>query len=213
MRSGEATVDGARCRALVRLWLCWQWRPRRSWLCVAAATWIFVYAIALAVSIIALATAGWALVTDSGLAQTVALPIGLPWLGAHFRLDPLGSGVSRCRQPRRRNRKPVRARLRAPRNGTGSGAAVLPRLSRRHESGRARRRRIHVPVDLGVHVADVVGAGHGAPSSARQHARRLHLPLDGEPRHAFTPPGLRSPGRSGRRLRVRGDPSIHSFRS
>ncbi len=54
-------------------------------------TWIFVYAIALALSAIAVATAGWALVTDSGLAQTVVLPLGLPWLGAHFRLDPLAA--------------------------------------------------------------------------------------------------------------------------
>jgi hydrogenase-4 component B len=51
----------------------------------------FVYAIALVVSTIALATVAWALVTDAGLAQTLRLPIGLPWLGAHFRLDPLAA--------------------------------------------------------------------------------------------------------------------------
>src|SRR6266568_1243900 len=55
------------------------------------ATTILVYAIALVVSTIALATAAWALVTDAGLVQTLRLPIGLPWLGAHFRLDPLAA--------------------------------------------------------------------------------------------------------------------------
>src|ERR1022692_5180788 len=51
----------------------------------------FVYAIALVVSTLALTTVAWALVTDAGLAQTQRLPIGLPWLGAHFRLDPLAA--------------------------------------------------------------------------------------------------------------------------
>ena len=51
----------------------------------------FVYAIALVISTVALATVAWALVTDAGLAQTLRLPIGLPWLGAHFRLDPLAA--------------------------------------------------------------------------------------------------------------------------
>ena len=46
---------------------------------------------ALVVSTIALATVAWALVMDAGLAQTLRLPIGLPWLGAHFRLDPLAA--------------------------------------------------------------------------------------------------------------------------
>ena len=54
-------------------------------------TTIFIYAIALIVSTIALVTAAWSLVTDSGVAQTLRLPIGLPWLGAHFRLDPLAA--------------------------------------------------------------------------------------------------------------------------
>src|SRR5713226_6552674 len=52
---------------------------------------ILVYAIALIVSSVALGTVAWVLVTDSGLAQTLRLPIGLPWLGAHFRLDPLAA--------------------------------------------------------------------------------------------------------------------------
>ncbi len=50
-----------------------------------------VYAIALIVSTSALGTAAWALMADTGLAETMLLPIGLPWLGAHFRLDPLAA--------------------------------------------------------------------------------------------------------------------------
>jgi formate hydrogenlyase subunit 3/multisubunit Na+/H+ antiporter MnhD subunit len=54
-------------------------------------TTVLVYAIALAVSIVALGTAVWTLVASPGPAQTEILPIGLPWLGAHFRLDPLAA--------------------------------------------------------------------------------------------------------------------------
>jgi formate hydrogenlyase subunit 3/multisubunit Na+/H+ antiporter MnhD subunit len=56
-----------------------------------ATTTNVVYAIALAVSTTALGTAAWALVMNTGFAQTVRLSIGLPWLGAHFRLDPLAA--------------------------------------------------------------------------------------------------------------------------
>jgi formate hydrogenlyase subunit 3/multisubunit Na+/H+ antiporter MnhD subunit len=50
-----------------------------------------VYAIALVASIVALGTAVWRLIGEAAAAQTISLPIGLPWLGAHFRLDPLAS--------------------------------------------------------------------------------------------------------------------------
>ncbi len=50
-----------------------------------------VYAIALAVSTAAMATAAWVLVQNTGLPQELRLPVGLPWLGAHFRLDPLAA--------------------------------------------------------------------------------------------------------------------------
>jgi len=56
-----------------------------------AATTILVYGIALLISIVALSTAALALVSDPVLAQTARLPIGLPWLGSHFRLDPLAA--------------------------------------------------------------------------------------------------------------------------
>ena len=38
-----------------------------------------------------------------------------------------------------------------------------PGVPRRHEPGRPRRRRLHLPVLLGVHVARLLGAGDGAP--------------------------------------------------
>ena len=55
------------------------------------ATTLLVYSIALIVSAAALAVAGSALLTGASPADSVRLPIGLPWLGAHFRLDALGA--------------------------------------------------------------------------------------------------------------------------
>ena len=54
-------------------------------------TSMFVYMVALIASTVALGTVGWSLVTNPDLPQTLHLPIGLPWLGAHFRLDPLAA--------------------------------------------------------------------------------------------------------------------------
>jgi len=48
-----------------------------------------VYAIALVASTVALGTACSILLTDPPAIESVQLPIGLPWLGAHFRLDAL----------------------------------------------------------------------------------------------------------------------------
>ena len=51
----------------------------------------FVYAVALVVSMVALCMAVWTLLVDPAATPTVRLPIGLPWLGAHFRLDALAA--------------------------------------------------------------------------------------------------------------------------
>ena len=51
----------------------------------------FVYAVALVVSMVALCIAVWTLLVDTAATPTVRLPIGLPWLGAHFRLDALAA--------------------------------------------------------------------------------------------------------------------------
>jgi hydrogenase-4 component B len=55
------------------------------------ATTFFVYGIALITSTAALATACAVLLTEASVADTVLLPVGLPWLGAHFRLDALSA--------------------------------------------------------------------------------------------------------------------------
>ena len=50
-----------------------------------------VYSLAFVVGVAALAVACSVLVTSPGSAETMRLPIGLPWLGAHFRLDALSA--------------------------------------------------------------------------------------------------------------------------
>jgi hydrogenase-4 component B len=67
-----------------------------SVLAVAGARWhataTVVYAITLAVNVVALATAASALLTaGASPAPGLRLPIGLPWLGAHLRLDALSA--------------------------------------------------------------------------------------------------------------------------
>ena len=51
----------------------------------------FVYAIAFVTTTVALITACSALLTEAAAPDSVTLPIGLPWLGAHFRLDTLSA--------------------------------------------------------------------------------------------------------------------------
>jgi len=50
-----------------------------------------VYGTALCVSTAALGIAGASLLTGHATAGTLTLPVGLPWLGAHFRLDALAA--------------------------------------------------------------------------------------------------------------------------
>jgi len=50
-----------------------------------------VYGISLCVTTVALLAAGASLVAPASLGSTLTLPVGLPWLGAHFRLDPLAA--------------------------------------------------------------------------------------------------------------------------
>ena len=49
------------------------------------------YGICLAASVIALVATGMHLVLDGGTASELTLPLGLPWLGSHFRLDALSA--------------------------------------------------------------------------------------------------------------------------
>src|SRR5712692_9733521 len=57
----------------------------------AASASPIVYAASLAASLVLLVGALVRLVADPGQVSTLTLPIGLPWLGAHFRLDALAS--------------------------------------------------------------------------------------------------------------------------
>ncbi|HET7362913.1 MAG TPA: hydrogenase 4 subunit B [Burkholderiales bacterium] len=50
-----------------------------------------IYGVALAASVVTLLLALGALLSPAPVPSTLALPIGLPWLGAHFRLDALSA--------------------------------------------------------------------------------------------------------------------------
>jgi hydrogenase-4 component B len=54
-----------------------------------ASQWI--YGASLAACLIAFIVALWQLLADPATAPAVTLPLGLPWLGAHFRIDPLAA--------------------------------------------------------------------------------------------------------------------------
>jgi hydrogenase-4 component B len=51
----------------------------------------FVYGAALLIATIALVAALVALVTDVGASRSIVLPLGIPWVGAHFRVDSLSA--------------------------------------------------------------------------------------------------------------------------
>jgi hydrogenase-4 component B len=50
-----------------------------------------VYALSLAATLVGLVAAGASLLTPASLGSALTLPVGLPWLGAHFRLDALSA--------------------------------------------------------------------------------------------------------------------------
>ena len=52
---------------------------------------VLVYAVTLGVSAIALSVAVASLLVPTALGQALMLPLGLPWVGAHFRLDALAA--------------------------------------------------------------------------------------------------------------------------
>ena len=126
------------------------------------------------------------------LAESALLPIGLPWLGAHFDLDLLAAMFLLVVEPRRRVGEPLRPRIRPPRKRPCARRAVLPAVSRRDESGRDRRRCVYVSAELGVHVAHVVGARDGASRRSRQSRSRIPVSRDGELRHVGVAAGVRT---------------------
>ena len=91
-------------------------------------------------------------------------------------------------------------------DAAAAGAAVLSGLPRRHEPGRARRRRLHVPVRLGADVARLLGAGAWRITASAGNARAgfvylLMATFSG----AGAAARLRPAGRRRRRLRLRRD--------
>src|SRR5574341_1862473 len=50
-----------------------------------------VYGVALCATTIAMVVSAWSLLADNPRAATLLLPVGLPWLGAHFRIDSLAA--------------------------------------------------------------------------------------------------------------------------
>ena len=126
--------------------------------------------------------------------ENITLPLGIPWLGAHFRIDALSAFFLVVVDLGARRRQSVCARLWPTRDRAGARTAVLSGLSCRHEPRCDRRRRLHLFALLGIHVAFVVGAGHGAPPRARQCARRLRLSGHGELRHARAAADIRPAG-------------------
>ena len=69
------------------------------------------------------------------IGEALVLPLGLPWIGARFRVDALSAFFLRCHQSRRSRGEPLRSRRRAPRTFAGACAALLSGFPRRHEPG------------------------------------------------------------------------------
>ena len=74
--------------------------------------------------------------------RDMVMPVGLPWIGAHFRLDALSAFFLVVVNLGGAARKPLRARLWQAREGAAARAALLPAVSCRHEPGRRRRRAV-----------------------------------------------------------------------
>ena len=140
---------------------------------------------------------------------TMSLPLGLPWIGARFRLDALSAffliivnlgGAAACLYglgDGRLERSPERVLPFFP--------AFLAAMNIVLVANDA----LQLPHGVGVHVDRLVGA-RGGPSSRRgQRTRRLCLHRDGEFRHACAVAGLRlARGPDGQlrlRLHARGD--------
>ena len=186
-------------------WRPWPVRAERDHVCSSTA-------IALVASTVALGAAGWVLVADAGCARPRNSADRTAVARRAFSAGFAGARFS--------SSSSIWAACTASLYGLGYGrhergarprASVLPGVPGRHEPRRPRRRRVHVPADLGVHVARLVGAGHGAPPAKRQREGGLHLPADGELRHPVAAARLRSPGRPGRRLRLRCHPQRNAL--
>ena len=123
-----------------------------------------IYAISLAASLGGLGAALGHLLADLQPAALV-LPLGLPWLGAHFRLDALvrvlpRRGRSRRAQRRACSRSATAGTKQAPQRVLPFYPAFLAGMNLVVLADDA----FTLPGLLGVHVAHLLGAGDGAPS-------------------------------------------------
>ena len=162
-----------------------------------------VYGTSLVVSLVSFGAALNVLLGGSA-GSSVSLPLGLPWIGAHFRLDALAAVFLIV-------------------VGLGGAAASLYALGYgRHEPEPQRVLPFYpsylAAMKLVVLADDAFSflvawelmslASWGlvvASPTARDIARRLHLSAHGEFRHAHPAARFRPAGRRQRRLRVRGD--------
>ena len=108
---------------------------------------------------VALACGAAALLAPASRSPALTLPLGLPWIGAHFRLDALAAFFLVVV-----NLGGAAASLFALGYGRHEAAPArvlpfYPGVPRRHEPRGARRRCLHLPLRLGVHVAVLLGAG------------------------------------------------------
>src|SRR5271170_5805835 len=51
----------------------------------------FVYAACLAITAVDLVVGARAMIAGAGATASLTLPLGIPWIGAHFRIDPLAA--------------------------------------------------------------------------------------------------------------------------
>ena len=86
-----------------------------------------IYSATLAVSVIALIGSIRWLLGGTANATDLTLPLGLPWLGAHFRLDALSAFFLVVVNLGGAGGKPLRPRLRPARAGAAARAALLSR--------------------------------------------------------------------------------------
>ena len=104
----------------------------------SAAATCFVYGASLIVSAAALIAALTHLLSAAA-PQSVTLPVGLPWLGAHFRLDALSAFFLVVVHLGALSASLFALGYGKHENRAGARAAVLSRLPRRHDSCRACR--------------------------------------------------------------------------
>ena len=84
-----------------------------------------VYGVCFAVSLILFAVSFGELIHVRATPLTVTLPLGLPWLGTHFRIDALAAFFLTVVNLGRRRRQPVCGGLRYARERADARGAVL----------------------------------------------------------------------------------------